>query len=228
MKTRIPAVKETAQDIIAQLKELGSEADRHGAARFGIPLENTLGIRIPVLRNLAKTIGKNQSLAFELWDSGYREARILAVYISEPKKLDEAWMEQWVKDFDSWDVCDQCIMGLFDRHPRAFEKAIEWSERTPEFEKRAGFAMMASLAVHKKKDSDALFLPFFDCIRKQSGDDRNFVKKAVNWALRQMGKRSPFLCDIALPLAGELASSTVVAARWIGSDAARELAKKWN
>ncbi len=194
-------------------------------ARFGINPEKTLGVSIYILRPLAKEIGKDHTLALRLWNSGIHEARILASYIDESDKVTEKQMDEWVKDFNSWDVCDQVISSLFDKTPYAYKKAFEWSKRKPEFEKRAGFVMMAALSVHDKKASDTKFTEFFPVIKKESTDERNFVKKAVNWALRQIGKRNKELREKSIRTAKETIDlyPNSRSAQWIAKDALREL-----
>ncbi len=191
-------------------------------ARYGINTNNTLGISIYVLRTIAKQIGRNDALAGELWASGIHEARILASYITTPAAISEARIEEWVADFDSWDVCDQ-VCGLFEQTPYAYQKANEWSARPEEFVKRAAFALMAGLAVHDKHAEDGRFEQFFPIILHQASDDRNFVKKAVNWALRNIGKRNRHLNDKALALARQIQQINSKSARWIAADALREL-----
>jgi 3-methyladenine DNA glycosylase AlkD len=210
-------------DIIIRLKSLSNPKSVEGMARFGINPEKTLGISIPALRKMAKEIGRSHVLAQQLWDTGIHEARILAGMIDEPEKVDDSQMEQWVRDFDSWDVCGQCCMNLFDRTGFAYPKAIEWSGRDEEFVKRAGFALMAVLAFHDKKASDEAFLKFFPAIEKESIDERNYVKKAVNWALRQIGKRNINLNKLAIKTAKNIKKIDSKAARWIAADALREL-----
>ncbi len=192
-------------------------------ARFGISSVNTLGLSMPILRGMAKRVGRNHELAQALWKSGIHEAKILASFVDEPSKVTEAQMEKWVAGFDSWDVCDQCVSNLFDKTPFAFRKATEWSVREEEFVRRAGFAMMATLAVHDKKAPDSAFLGFFRAIENGSGDPRNFVKKAVNWALRQIGKRNLPLNRAALELAARISRADSPSAKWVASDATREL-----
>jgi len=211
-------------EIIIWLKSLSNPKSREGMARYGINPEKTLGVSIPALRKLAKEIGISHVLAQQLWDTGIHEARILAGMIDDPDKVSDSQMEQWVRDFDSWDVCDQCCMNLFDRTGFAYPKAIEWSSREEEFVKRAGFALMAVLASHDKKAGDEVFLKFFPAIEKESVDERNYVKKAVNWALRQIGKRSINLNRMAIETAKNIKKIDSRAARWIASDALRELA----
>jgi 3-methyladenine DNA glycosylase AlkD len=210
-------------DILSQLKALANPEAVAGMARFGINPEHTYGISIPTLRQMAKKIGKHHELAQQLWASGIHEARILASMIDRPAEVTEAQMEAWVKDFDSWDVCDQCCGNLFDQTAWAYRKAVEWSARDEEFVKRAGFALMAYLAVHDKKVADEAFSQFFPLIQREATDSRNFVKKAVNWALRQIGKRNRNLNTQAIETAHQIQQLDSKAARWIAADALREL-----
>ena len=211
------------QEVLTQLKALANPEAVSGMAQFGIQGQNVYGISIPNLRKLAKQIKKDHALAGELWQSGIHEARILASMIDDPKLVTEAQLEAWVKDFDSWDLCDQCCSNLFDKTEFAYPKAIAWTEREEEFVKRAGFVLMACLAVHDKKAPNAQFEQFLTLIKREASDDRNFVKKAVNWALRQIGKRNRHLNRQAIALAQEIWEIDCKTARWIGSDALREL-----
>lgn len=213
----------TVEDILGRLRTLADPEAVEGMARFGIKSEGTLGVSMPSIRKLSRDIGRDHELALALWDSGVHEARILAGLIDEPGLVTEGQMERWAGDFDSWDVCDQVCGSLFDRTPFACEKALEWSRREEEFVKRAGFVLMACLAVHEKKADDLRFLKFLPAIVKASDDDRNFVKKAVNWALRQIGKRSLSLHGPAVRTAKEIAASGTRSGRWIAADALREL-----
>jgi len=215
----------TTPEIIKHLKKNSSPKDRAGMARFGIDTKYALGVKIPVLRALAKKIGKNHKLAQNLWKTKIHEARILASMIDEPEKVTESQMEQWVKCFNSWDICDQTCMNLFDKTKYAWGKTAEWPKRKEEFVKRAGFALMASLAFHNKKTGDSEFIKFFPIIKKYSDDDRNFVKKSVNWALRQTGKRNKNLKKYALKTAEEILKNRHKSAQWIAKDAIRELKK---
>lgn len=210
-------------EIMTRLQALSNPKNVEGMARFGINPQNTYGISIPHLRQIAKETGKNHTLAQELWASGVHEARILASMLDAPAAVTEAQMERWVRDFDSWDVCDQCCGNLFERTPFAYRKAVAWSRRDEEFVKRAGFVLMAQLAVHDKQATDAQFIKFLSAIRRASRDERNFVKKAVNWALRQIGKRNPALNQKARAVAREIQKQDSRAARWIAADALREL-----
>jgi 3-methyladenine DNA glycosylase AlkD len=212
-----------AQEILEQLKRLANPEAVAGMARFGINSENTYGISIPELRRIAKETGRDHALAEALWETGVHEARLLACFVDDPKQVTETQMERWVADFNSWDVCDQCCSSLFDKTPFAYQKAVEWSGREAEFTRRAGFTMMASLAVHEKKAEDARFEPFFPILVRESTDGRNFVKKAVNWALRQIGKRNRRLNRLAIETAEEIARIDSKSARWIAADALREL-----
>jgi 3-methyladenine DNA glycosylase AlkD len=213
-------------ELIKQLKSLANPEDAEGMVRFGIGGAMTLGIRIPILRKIAKAHQNDHQLASALWTSGIHEVRILASMVDDPAQVTEEQMEAWVNDFDSWDVCDQVCMNLFDKHPLAYEKAVEWSQREEEFVRRAGFAMMAVLALHDKTADDSAFEPFFARMQAGAQDDRNFVKKAVNWALRQIGKKRPGLASRCVQLAQELAESDSKSARWVGKDALREFEKK--
>lgn len=212
-----------AEEIVNKLKSLSNPANVKGMARFGINPENTLGIPMPVLRNTAKEIGKDHQLALELWNTGIHECRILAALVDIPNLVTEDQMECWVKDFDSWDVCDQCCLNLFDKTKFAYEKAFEWSTRNEEFIKRAGFALIAVLAVHDKKADDSKFVNFLPLIVSESADERNFVKKAVNWALRQIGKRNHKLNKVTLNTCKEILKINSKSAKWIASDAIKEL-----
>ena len=214
-----------AQEIVAQLRRIGTARNREGIKRFGIYVGNAVGVSVTDLRKMGRLLGRDHKLSQELWRSGVHEARILASIVDEPSRVTEAQMERWVRDFDSWDLCDQVCGNLFDKTPFAYDKAAEWSERRPEFQKRAGFALMACLAWHDKDASDARFRGFLPLIEREAGDDRNFVKKAVNWALRQIGKRSPGLRRSAIASAKRIAKQGSRSARWIASDALRELNK---
>jgi len=215
----------TANEIIKHLKKNSNSKDREGMARFGIDVKYALGVKIPVLRGLAKKIGKNHQLALDLWKTKIHEVRILASMVDEIDKVSEKQMQQWVKCFNSWDLCDQVCMNLFDKTKFAWKKAKEWPKRKEEFVRRAGFAMMACLAWHDKKVKDKDFLKFFPIIKKYSTDDRNFVKKAINWALRQIGKRNNNLKRFAIKTAEEILNIDSRSARWIACDALREFKK---
>ena len=192
-------------------------------ARFGIDTTRAVGVTVTELRRFARDLGHDHELAAALWASGVHEARLLASLVDEPAMVSEAQMEAWVADLDSWDVCDGVCGNLFDRTPFALDKAVEWSSREPEFEKRAAFALMASAAVHRKDLPDAAFASLLPVIRAQAIDERNYVKKAVSWALRQIGKRSSGLNSQAVRTAERIERSDSPAARWVARDALREL-----
>jgi 3-methyladenine DNA glycosylase AlkD len=213
----------TSRQVLARLKRLGDPKNVEGMARFGINPTGTLGVSMPEVRTLAKEIGRDHKLAGELWKSGIHEARILATLVEEPDRVTESQMERWASAFDSWDVVDQCCMNLFRKTEFAHAKALEWSGRDEEFVKRAGFTLMATLAVHDKGAPDSKFTKFLTATRRGATDERNFVKKAVNWALRQIGKRNQTLNAKAIEAAEKIAKLDSKAARWIASDALREL-----
>ncbi|HEY4495431.1 MAG TPA: DNA alkylation repair protein [Candidatus Paceibacterota bacterium] len=214
-------------EILKKLKSSGSKKAIEGMARFGIrPKTKVYGVSMADLRIMAKRIEKSHALALRLWNSGVHEAQILASIVDKIEKVTEKQMEQWMKDFDSWDVCDQVCMNLFWRAPFSHRKATEWSGRKNEFEKRAGFALMAVLAWKDKNSSDAKFKKFFPLIKKESIDERNFVRKSVNWALRQIGKRNAKLKELAIKTAKEILKIDSKSARWIARDALKELTKK--
>ncbi len=211
------------KQIISDFELLRNSKNILGMARFGINTEKAFGVSMPVIRSFGKKFKQNHILALELWKTGYHELRILASIIDDPKIVTEKQMEDWVKDFNSWDICDQCCMNLFKKTSFASKKAIEWTFRKEEFVKRAGFALMAALAIGDKKMDDENFLPFLDRIIGESTDERNFVKKAVNWALRQIGKRSKFMNSLSIQCAEKIAIIDSKPARWIATDALREL-----
>jgi 3-methyladenine DNA glycosylase AlkD len=211
------------EDVIRRLRSMANPENVRGMARFGISPDGTLGVPMPELRRMGKEIGRDHRLAGLLWESRIHEARILAAIIDEPAKVTKAQMDSWARDFDSWDVCDGVCCNLFDRTPYAREKAGEWSRDGGEYVKRAGFVLMAALAVHDKKAGDGMFEEFLQHVREAATDERNFVRKAVNWALRQIGKRNMNLNRKALSVAREVSAMDSKAARWIASDAIREL-----
>jgi 3-methyladenine DNA glycosylase AlkD len=213
----------TSDQIIRRLRKLGNPKNVEGMARYGINPGNTFGVPVPVLRSIAKEIGQDHRLAAELWKSGVHEARIIAPLIEDPARVTERQMERWVRQFDSWDICDLCCNNLFRKTRFAHAKAAEWCGRESEFVKRAGFVMIAVLAVHDKAAPDAAFVRYLTAIRKGATDERNFVKKAVNWALRGIGKRNEALNARAVEAAKAVAKLDSKAAKWIASDALREL-----
>jgi len=212
-----------ASELVARFERMKNERNREGMSRFGINVERAYGIPVPELRRLARHIGTNQALSLDLWNTRVHEARLLAAFLGDHKKVTERQMERWVSDFDSWDVCDQVCSNLFDKTDFAHRKALEWSRRRGEYVKRAGFAMMACLAVHDKRAGYAAFEKFFPPIVREAADGRNYVKKAVNWALRQIGKRSMALNRRALDVCGEIEKIDSPSAKWVAADARREL-----
>jgi len=209
--------------ILGQLELLGNPLVLAEAGRVGITSNSILGVTMPDVRKLAKPIGKNHALAAELWQTGIFEARVVATLIDDPKQVTAAQMDTWARDFDNWALVDQTCGNLFDRTPFAYAKAVEWSARTEEFVKRAGFSLMAYLAVHDKKADNMQFVPFFAVLQREAVDERNYVKKAVNWALRGIGKRNMVLNQLAIQSARAIQQLNSPAARWIAADALREL-----
>lgn len=212
-----------ADQLVAQLRSMGNADDAQGMARYGINVEKAFGVRIPELRKMAKLIGTDHELALALWNSGYHEARILASMIDEPALVSEAQMEAWVLDFNSWDLCDQVCGNLFDKTNIALEKAKQWTGRPEEYVKRAGFALPAWAAMHLKKLPDDEFEAFFPLMLREAADSRNYVKKAVNWALRNIGKRNLVLHAKAVAVAEQMLQMQDQTAQWIAKDALREL-----
>ena len=210
-------------DILNQLKAKADSDNLEGMARFGMTVEKRLGVPVPEMRRIAKETGKDHKLAVSLWKTGIAEARIVASMIADPQKLTGKDMDDWVLDFDSWDVCDQVCMNLFEKTSFAGKKIIEWSERDEEYVKRAAFVLLACLAWHDKEAADQKFIEFLPVITRGATDERNFVKKAVNWALRNIGKRNPRLNKAAIKTAREIQRLDSKAARWIAIDAIREL-----
>ena len=212
-----------SKEVLQKLKSLKDLDNTRGMAKYGINPDKTFGVKIPILRKIAKEIGKDHELALELWELGYRETMILASMIDVPSQVTKQQMEKWVGDFSYWEICDQAIMNLFEKKQEAYEKAVEWSFRDEEFVKRAGYVMMARLAVSDKEAQDEQFQEFFPHILRGVTDNRNFVKKAVNWAIRQIGKRNLRLNKLTVELSKEVHQIESKAAKWIASDALKEL-----
>lgn len=214
-------------EILVRLKESANPAAVAGMARYGITPKRTIyGVSAPTLKQLARQIGTNHELAHRLWASGIHDARRIAALIDDPDQVDESQMERWAAEFDSWDICDGCCLHLFVWTPHAHHKAVQWAKRKEEYVKRAGFALMAQLAVHDKNAPDSKFRRFLQAIVRESADDRNYVKKAVNWALRQIGKRNLALNALAIRAAKEIRQTDSSSARWIAADALRELTRQ--
>jgi len=213
----------SVKDVLVELQSKAQPEQLEGMAKYGMTVEQRLGVSVPDMRKLAKEIGKDHELALDLWRTGIAEARILASMVDDPDKLTEEQMEDWVKDINSWDICDQVCMNLFEKNQLAWKKIVDWSEREEEFVKRTAFSLIACLAWHDKKASDKKFIALLPLIIRGATDERNFVKKAVNWALRNIGKRNLHLNRAAINAANEIRRLDSKAARWIAADAIREL-----
>jgi 3-methyladenine DNA glycosylase AlkD len=222
--------------ILAELRAMGSDADRAGMARYGINVDHAFGVSVSALRKVAKRLGTDHDLALALWATGNHEARLLACFIDDPAAVTAKQMDRWASDFDSWDICDQATTSLFDRTKHAWPKATQWAKHDEEWVKRGGFGLMAGLAVHDKAADDRAFMRLLPLIERGAFDDRGFVKKAVNWALRNIGKRNSALNAAAIVCAEKIRSAAndvaegkrggdprVRAARWVATDALREL-----
>ena len=213
-----------SREVLSELRSLADGGALEGMARYGIATSHALGgISVPSLRAMARRIGEDHDLALELWRSGIHEARLLATMIDDPNAVTDAQMEAWAGDFDSWDLVDQCCGNLFDRTALAYPKVLDWSARAEEFVKRAAFSLIASLAVHDKEAPAETFVELLRLIEREAGDGRNFVKKAVNWALRSIGKRNLRLNAAAVACAERIREQGSSSARWIAADALREL-----
>lgn len=213
----------TCRQILSKLEAMGSSANIEGMARYGIRPERALGVSMAALRVLSRELGTNQELALELWDAGIHESRLLAALLADPLRVDGELMERWAAQFDSWALCDTTCGSLFRKAPPAWEKAQQWCLRKELYVKRAGYAMIAWLAVHDKKASDADYYKLLNLVRQGAEDERPLVKKAVNWALRQIGKRNMRLNARAIELAVSLAENGGKSGRWVANDALREL-----
>ena len=211
------------REILAWLERRGTKRNREGMARYGIVAPKVFGVSMATMQPLAKRLGRDHDLALALWDTGWFEARILTAFVDDPAQVTAAQMDRWARDFDNWAVCDTLCFRLFDRTPFAWRKVEQWSRRRGEFVRRAAFALLAGLAVHDKDADDAPFLRSLALIERAATDERNFVKKGVNWALRTVGQRSEVLNDAAIEVAQRLATSLEPAARWVGRDALRAL-----
>jgi 3-methyladenine DNA glycosylase AlkD len=209
--------------ILEQLEELRNDKNIAGMRRYGITFRKAYGLSSDQVRTIARQIGKDRELAARLWKSNVYELRCIAYQIEDPSEVNSEQMESWVKDLDSWSLCDGCIQDLFSKNRFAHEKADEWTSRDEEFVKRAGFVLIAKLAFHDKKASDSAFIHYLSIIKRESNDKRNFVRKSVNWALREIGKRNRILNKIALETAKQIQRIESKSARWIASDAIREL-----
>jgi 3-methyladenine DNA glycosylase AlkD len=216
----------SAKEVLDRLRGAGSPDNVAGMVRFGMTSEGRLGVPVPEMRRIAKEAGRSHTLALELWQTGIEEARIVAAMVDEPARLTEDQMEAWVLDIHSWDVCDQVCMNLFEKSPLAWKKIQDWSLREEEFVKRTAFSLLACLAWHDKKAPDSRFIEALPIIERAATDERNFVKKAVNWALRNIGKRNAALQAAALESARRIREMDSRSARWIAADAIRELERR--
>ena len=213
----------SVKDVLDQLQSKARPEQLQGMAKYGMTVEQRLGVSVPDMRTLAKEIGRDHKLALDLWRTGIAETKIVAAMVGDPDKLTEEQMEDWVTGINSWDVCDQVCMNLFERNQLAWKKIIDWSEREDEFVKRTAFSLIACLAWHDKKASDDRFIEVLPVIIRGATDERNFVKKAVSWALRNIGKRNLNLNKAAIDTAKEIKRLDSKAARWVASDTLREL-----
>jgi 3-methyladenine DNA glycosylase AlkD len=209
--------------VLAKLERQGTRAYREGLTRYGITAPRAFGVSMAKIQVLARRLGRDHSLALALWETEWYEARLLASLVAEPERLTATQMDRWCRDFDNWAVCDTACFHLFDRTPHAFGKVRKWSARRGEQQRRAAFALLASLALHDKAAADAEFARCLPLVEAAAGDDRNFVKKAVSWALRGVGRRSLALNRDAVALSRRLMESPLPAARWVGQDALKEL-----
>jgi len=212
-----------ADDIIIHLKKHENTAHLHNMNRFGINTNNAFGVPLSILRPYAKKIGTNHTLALNLWKTRVHEARLLATLIDNPKKVDEQQMEQWASDFQCWDLCDQCCLNLFDKTEYTLQKIQEWSKRKEEFIKRAGFVLIAALAIHNKEAANQYFNQFYPLLIRESTDERIYVKKAISWALRSIGKRNHVLNKKAIKIAKEKKKKKNKTSQWIAAQTINEL-----
>lgn len=220
---RVAPIEARVESILLELRAKSSEAKRAGLARYAIPTDRALGVAMADIQAIGKRVGRDQALAEALWETNIYEVRLLAAYVGDPATIDSARMDRWCRDFDNWAVCDTLCFALFDRSPHAWKKAESWANRRGEFQRRAAFALLAGLALHDKRAEDALFLRGIELIEHAAGDDRNFVKKAVNWALRSIGGRNQVLHRASVAAAKRFAASADPTARWIGKDAHTQL-----
>lgn len=226
----MPDRKETKQSLADEvqsalkwLKDHSTKATLQGMARYAIPSDRALGVAMKDIKALGKQLGHNQELAAALWETGVYEARMLSSFVGDPARITSAQMDRWCKEFDNWAFCDAMCFNLFDRTPHAWDKVTHWSGSNKEFVKRTAFALLWSLSVHDKRAGNERFIHGLALIERAAGDERNFVKKAVNMALRAIGKRNRDLHTAAVAVARRLAESPNATSRWVGKDALREL-----
>lgn len=216
------ALSSSTDDVVARLRKLGSKSVRDGMLRFGIPNDNAFGVPVGKIQKLGKELGRDHELALALWETGFYEARMLAAFVDDPKLVTPAQMDHWCKDFDNWGIVDTVCFKLFDETPHAWKKVEQWSRRSNEFQRRAGYALLACLGVHDKLASNEKFIACLPLIENAATDERNFVKKGVSWALRVIGRRNAELNKAAKELAQRLADSPDPTSRWLGREALRE------
>ena len=212
----------STDNVVARLRKLGSKSVRDGMLRFGIPNDNAFGVPVGKIQKLGKELGRDHELALALWETGFYEARMLAAFVDDPKLVTPGQMDRWCKDFDNWGIVDTVCFKLFDQTPHAWKKVEQWSRRSNEFQRRAGYALLACLGVHDKLASNEKFSACLPLIENAATDERNFVKKGVSWALRVIGRRNAELNEAATELAQRLANSADPTSRWLGKEALRE------
>lgn len=218
-------VRERVREALSALERMSTKQDRDNLKRFGITVTKACGVSMANVQRLAKRIGRDHELAAALWDTGWYEARMLTSFVDEPARVTSAQMDRWCRDFDNWGICDTLCFCLFDRTPHAWSKVAKWSKKSDEYQKRAAFALLASLALHDKTAGDKRFIASLRVIERAASDERNFVKKGVNWALRSVGRRNQALNAEAVKVAQRLAASPDPTARWVGRGALKELSK---
>ncbi len=222
-----PAVAKILREMHRVAGGVDLKAKIEGMRRYGIRPQRMIGLSVPQLRTLARTLtrehGLDQRLAEALWETGIHDALVLASLVGDPGKITPRVMERWARDFASWDVCDACCCNLFDRSPHAWTQVEKFARSPDEFVRRAAFSMTAAIAVHDKAAEDSVFLNALPLIEKYAFDERNFVRKALNWALRSIGKRNAALREAAIACAERIRAQGTPSARWIAADALREL-----
>ena len=221
-----PPTAATVREVLTWLERRGSRRNREGMARYGIVAPQVFGVSVATIRRLGRRLGRDHTLAAALWRTGWYEARLLTAFVDDPRRVTAAQMDRWARGFDNWAICDTVCFHLFDHTPHAWSRVERWSRRREEFVKRAAFALLASLALHDKQAPDAPFVRSLRLIERAATDERNFVRKAVSWALRAVGRRNRALNARAGATARRLAGSTGRAARWVGRDALRGLSAR--
>lgn len=219
------SIESRVDETLRWLEKRGTKANRDGMARYGIFAEKVYGVSMTTIKSQAKRLGKDHELALALWDTGWYEARILTAFVDEPARVTPSQMDRWARDFDNWGICDSICFHLFDKTAHAWTRIEQWSKRNDEFVKRGAFALLAAVALHDKKAPDAPFLKSLKMVDRAAGDDRNFVKKGVSWALRSVGHRNTALHSASLALAKKFAASDDRTKRWIGKDVLRDITR---